>query len=78
MSVQEDLAVRVLRHLLPEVWILGARVDLTEGQKAFLAVASGVPAKTIVEDGKLVVRTEPSALVWNGYRWEIFYQARKQ
>lgn len=69
-------------HML--AWLLGLNVsnersviELTESQRATLAIIAGVPFNTQVENGKLVATTAKCGLVRLWGRWELFYQKEK-
>lgn len=52
-------------------------IELTESQRATLAIIAGVPFNTQVENGKLVTTTAKCGLVRVWGRWELFYQKEK-
>jgi len=65
-------------------WLVGlvnaedrAVIELTESQRATLAIIAGVPFNTQVENGKLVSTTAPCGLVRVWGRWELFYKKEK-
>ena len=52
----------------------GTDVELSEEQKAAIAIMSGVPYDTVYEKGKLTFTTVPCGIVRMGNQWQVYYK----